>query len=332
MKAAELRALLDAHDDLHDLREALRREPADATRAALLAELDRVLDYRNADEWNRAVRLCEALAVVGWGEREPVEAARGKFLNGNPMTGFYNRLGEPRFVDAIWSRRQGGWTLEPGRTSYHASPDAPDAPTVLWEHPVEEDVRDVALATQRNWIPKAPVRVRRAIANCYESMKATVASLDEDLSPSLLREMRPEAYGSSFQRLNVTCSFSYFDGPYNKCNYVVFDEAKPLKKAELERRLKAACSAGEISERGYFARNKIELGRFSKDSATYSATVHFDAGVAELSPTAQRERVATDLTRAVEAAADKLRKKLVDYDLDAMVGDFERIARAWAAP
>lgn len=90
---AELRAyLLSAEDS-----EALREE--------LFDEFLKYADYKNVSDWNKAVRLCEALAIIGWGGHEPLEAVRGTYFNGNPETFFLNRYSETRFVDAIWSKR-----------------------------------------------------------------------------------------------------------------------------------------------------------------------------------------------------------------------------------
>jgi hypothetical protein len=50
--------------------------------------------YRNAEEWNRLVRVCEGLRMVGWGEAEPVEAIAQQWLNG----AWYTRLQNSAFV------------------------------------------------------------------------------------------------------------------------------------------------------------------------------------------------------------------------------------------
>ena len=35
-------------------------------------------DYKSVSEWDKAMRLCECFAVIGWGNYEPVEALRGR--------------------------------------------------------------------------------------------------------------------------------------------------------------------------------------------------------------------------------------------------------------
>src|SRR5262245_46593327 len=71
-------------------------------RRSLLDELAKVIEYDDANEWNTAVRICEALAIVGWGDCERVDAISG--FNGDCWeTCFVNGADERRF-------RQGGWT------------------------------------------------------------------------------------------------------------------------------------------------------------------------------------------------------------------------------
>ena len=114
-------------DDLKDLKLFLESQSnKDKLRENLFAEFLRYADYKNVSEWNKAVRLSESLAIIGWGNYEPLEALRGMYFNGNPMTFFLNKFGECRFVDAIWSKRTTGFTMEQGRTSYHFSPNQID--------------------------------------------------------------------------------------------------------------------------------------------------------------------------------------------------------------
>lgn len=88
-------------ENLAELEIFLRAWDQILIRERLLGEFDRCAFYKNASEWNKAVKICECLAIVGWGERESLEALRGKFYNGQPATYFLNAHGEPRFVEAM---------------------------------------------------------------------------------------------------------------------------------------------------------------------------------------------------------------------------------------
>lgn len=327
----DLLRAIGVESSLADLADTLVRRNADEARSELLRAFTSLAEYRNADEWNLAVRVCEALAIVGWGDREPVEAVRRMSFNGNPMTMFVNRCREPRFVDAIWSVRKLGVTMEPGRTTYHASPDVPGKPSNPWNHPVVEDVRDIPLASQRNWIDKSPILLGRGIANCYPSSEPLIESIASDLVPRLDREMRPALYGKALQHIRVTCSFSYFDNASCKTNYVLFDEPRPLSKAQLDARLRAAHAKRDIEEHGLFARNKFELGNFQRDSGTVTVKVHFTRAFSEADLGRQRAMFCDDLADLVGRTVARLRNKKLAYDFDLLLTDFERVLEGFRA-
>ncbi|MDE6468014.1 MAG: hypothetical protein K2L28_03855, partial [Muribaculaceae bacterium] len=105
-------------DDLTQLREYLTKSSdCENARIYLSNEFLRYCRYRNATEWNKAVRLCECLAITGWGNLEPLEAIRGTYFNGNPNTFFINRNGKSRFLDAVWSKRKDGLAIDWGASS-----------------------------------------------------------------------------------------------------------------------------------------------------------------------------------------------------------------------
>ncbi len=186
-------------------------------RERLLGEFDRYAFYKNASEWNKAVKICECLAIVGWGERESLEALRGKFYNGQPATYFLNAHGEPRFVEAMWSKRKTGLAMQDGDTIFHADPDTAGKTLA---RPVKEEILDLKLNSQRNWIAKNPIRITRAISNCYESSRAVIESLFEKLQPALNAKMRPKIYGSTINYIKLECAFS-FDDEHCRTNYII---------------------------------------------------------------------------------------------------------------
>jgi hypothetical protein len=59
---------------LDELGEFLQSQPVDSVRTELLHILDGLLEYEDANQWATAVRICEALAIIGWGAREQVDA------------------------------------------------------------------------------------------------------------------------------------------------------------------------------------------------------------------------------------------------------------------
>jgi hypothetical protein len=71
--AQPLSKLLDT-ESLDELKRRLAATDAGGARQALLTEYQRLFTYRNIVEWNALVRVCEALALLGWGDAEPAEA------------------------------------------------------------------------------------------------------------------------------------------------------------------------------------------------------------------------------------------------------------------
>lgn len=163
---------------LADLREYLSGKPdVDELREQLYAEFMKHSQYRNVREWNAAVRICEALAIIGWGAYEPVEAVRGVYFNGNPETYFINRHNKPRFLGAVWSKRKDGFAIDYGLSFFHGSAENPLETPIRLSEPVGE-TQDVQLCSQRNWIPRNPIRIVRGIANCYDTSKPLIDSIE----------------------------------------------------------------------------------------------------------------------------------------------------------
>lgn len=317
-----------ALESLAELQACLGSKPERRTQKQLAKLFLQSCLYENAEQWNKAVRLCEALAIVGWGDHEPVQAEPGVFWNGNPETMFFNRFSKPRFVDAIWSERGSGVTMEPGRTSYHSSPDLPGKKTRLWEHPVRECVQDIPLATQRNWIPKNPILIARGISNCYPESEALVTQIEEVLVPALDRKMSPEAYGTAINRIVLHYCLSYADAGVQE-NYIILDEDVRLSPAKLYARLRKSYSAREIDKNGYCLRKRYDFGGFVAAKGLMKVEIHFPREFSRQSLAAQKQEFATHLVDAVAGAVRRLKAKKLPYDLERMNHDFQTILRAW---
>ena len=60
-------------EDLKELEEFLQSQSEiELLRERLFAGFLKYADYKNAEEWNKAVRLCESLAIIGWGNKEDI--------------------------------------------------------------------------------------------------------------------------------------------------------------------------------------------------------------------------------------------------------------------
>lgn len=315
-------------DELQSLREYLSGfSDVERLRTELLSAFMDYRDYRNADEWNRAVRLCECLAIVGWGDREPLEAVRGAYFNGNPNTYFINRDSRPRFLDAVWSRRTDGVAIDFSRSVWHAGPDGSDCGRRVSDDNIGEAC-DVRLMSQRNWIAKNPILITRGLANCYENSRPVIESMEKELMPELNRSMRPELYGNAIDRIVLNCSFSFYDDYHCKTNYIIADESLKLKQKDFYPVLLTMFTEKEIDDNGYYLRNRFTYGPFRTDTGTARIVIVFEKEFSELSQPKQKQLLCDYLFHAVRQFAKRSGKK-VRYDFDLMISDFSAILCRW---
>ncbi|WP_253696246.1 hypothetical protein [Treponema denticola] len=98
-----------AINDLSELEDFLHSQNSiEKLREKLFAEFLKYADYKSVSEWNKAVRLCECLAVIGWGNHEPLEASRGVFFNGNPRTFFLQQIRRALFCRGNMVKKKNG--------------------------------------------------------------------------------------------------------------------------------------------------------------------------------------------------------------------------------
>lgn len=315
-------------DDLEELGVFLSGfSSVDALREELFREFLKFCMYRTVDEWNKAVRICECLAIVGWGAHEAVEAVRGVCFNGSPNTFFINRFSKPRFFDAAWSKRNDGYAIDFSRSSFHESPDALRLTSVGVFGGVGES-QALKICSQRNWILKNPVCITRGIANCYENSKAVIDSMANELMPMLDRRMRPELYGRAIDRIVLDCSFSFYDDYHCKTNYIIADESLKLKQKDFYPALLEMFTEEEIEDSGYYLRNRFSYGPFRPDSGTTTVRIVFEKEFSELSQLRQKQLLSEYFLTAVRKCAGRLCKK-VDYDFDLMIDDFAEVLCGW---
>lgn len=254
-----------------------------------------------------------------------MEALRGKFYNGQPATYFLNAHGEPRFVEAMWSKRKTGLTMQDGDTIFHAGPNAAGKTLA---RPVKEDICDFKLNSQRNWIAKNPVRITRAISNCYESSRAVIESLFEDLQPALNAKMRPKIYGSTINYIKLECAFS-FDDEHCRTNYIIAPDKPRLSSQRAWELIHEMMSEEQRRAGGYYLRNRFEYSLFRKDAGKTGALIHFEREFSELAPMEQKQKMGEYFLTALKQIAQKQSK--LEYDFAAMIEDFNKILGEWTA-
>ncbi len=284
-------------EDLSELESILLSySDADSLRENLYDEFMKCVTVSDACMWNKAVRICEALAIIGWGGHEAVEALKGVYFNGYPMTYFLNRYGESRFNSKVW-------------------------------HQTNEN-RNVKLDSQRNWIAKNPIWIMRGIDNCYPNTRPVIESIEKVLQPELDKRMRPELYGKAVNRIILNCSYSFFDNKCCKTNYIIADEKLKLKQKDFYATLLTMYSEREIDERGLYLRNRFTHGPFRRDTGKTRSVIVFEQEFSEQSHQEQKRIFCEHVTTALTDICRRLKPK-VNYNFELMMTDFLSILHEW---
>lgn len=200
---------LDSIDELSAYLTTIRER---STRTALQKAFDQRIEYEDASQWAEAVRLCEALAIVGWGDRERVDALCERCEN-QWTTYFVTADDERRFREGRWVKRKAGFVLF--NPEYHFSADKPYKPAVGWMKNAGVDFPCVAidkLPSQRNRQQRMPITFGGVGGD--NATSRAVWQLERELSECLRQTMRPDRYGDAIETFN----FGLFS-PYSDVNY-----------------------------------------------------------------------------------------------------------------
>lgn len=302
-------------ETLEQLNRQLAKAGHDAVRPDLLNEFFSLVEYRNALQWNRLVRVCESLAIVGWGKCEPVEASADKWINGQYFTKLSNAQFEERYLSAGWRRVGDSFVVDGGWCCYHASKDRPERRKMDCEQCLKvlppadpKNYRVKTLERQRNPLPKNPIRISRYSSNQYPTFDPITKEIGK-LRKQLDRLLRPAAYGENFGYLGIACSFSDKLSDY-------FHDKSDVPKGFKER---------------YWIRPRVDIGRLTKCKGELRlvAQRHFPAAFAELPLGEQKRQFGDDLLEMIDAFAARLRAKKIAYDTNMMREDVEKILRKW---
>lgn len=239
-------------------------------RKHLHKEFDKVKYYENADEWNDAVRICEALAIIGWGDRQPVEAKisrqdkwRSTYLRSN--------VDDKCFREANWLPRKAGRYI--CNFSDYFGPSHKERKSFKSENVREEDIicRLVeALYHQRNSVAVMPIWFSGRVDTSEISW--TVNDYGDELSAILKDVINPAPYICRLENFKIWLSVGWAKNAY-----------------------------------------KLGIGNYYAKRKSFSASLHYDRDMGELSLREQRLIFAKGVREAVQALTDKLRKRNLDF-------------------
>ena len=281
--------------DITHLTTLLFTLPTVEIRQALLQEYDAQFDYKNIRDWNKLVRTCEALAIIGWGEREPVEAFAAKWLNGTYYTHLQDRFFENK-SERGWSKMKDTYVLY--------EPDAD-----------KTDYGITQLPSQQNPLERSPIRLTTIIRNKQSSVVPFWEAV-QALQQRMNRALRPQLYGNTFSYILFVLSFSNHDDEYETVRLEYFhDEADAPKNLPYNHYIRPRLKTGKLS--------------LSKHELKLSFDRYYTRAFGELPLKEQKEIMATELIEVVDVLADKLKKKKIVYDVPLLKEDLQVILTTW---
>lgn len=280
-------------ESLEELSVYLSKQDKETTRSRLINEFDKLCHYSNIKEWNELVRICESLKIVGWGNREPLEAKAKCWINGRYYTSLMNQHFESKDEQG-WNKLKDSYVLENGNDlTYYAG---------------------YKFQTQRNLLPKSPIRWQKS-GNYQKSIQPLYESLDE-LKDLVIHELRPEEYGDSLSYIGLSMCFSHHDDENRTVRYEYFHSENEIPIG---------------FEGRYYIRPKYKWGHLVNQDGVYHIKVerHFSRSFGELPLLEQKKVIVDDFFYYIQYVSDKLKKKKIEYDCNLLKIDLGEVLMKW---
>ena len=199
-------------ETIDDMEAWLSQFDPDFLRAYLFKEFDKVKYYETANQWNDAVRICEALAIIGWGNRDRVDAVCTRRDQWRTTT-FKSLNNDDCYRSANWLPRKAGRYM----TNYsdYNEPSHPDRKSRQYTETKEEDIICTPvekILSQRNYTVKKQF--------CFPGYLdgSTASWLVCDLTTQLDRIMKevidPIPYAHRLESFCVWTSVGWAKGAY----------------------------------------------------------------------------------------------------------------------
>jgi hypothetical protein len=288
----ELLAEISKWEEIDDLRTFLSsRSDQTELRNQLLQLLRTVVEYDDAAAWSKAVRICESLAITGWGDWERVDACT-HFDGDSWDTWFINHQGEYRFRRGHWTKRKAGWCLF--NPTYHVSPHVPEIPAKSWEEyaGIEFPCVDLPkLPSQRN--PQKQMPIVMGLICGDGPVSERVWDLKRELTKLLIQTMRPEIYGDAINRFFLTL-------------YCAADNR-----------------AGRATHDG------LKIGSYRAKQKAFYCELHLDSKFGPLSSGDQKKVFISAIQESIKALETKFVKLKLEYDFAAFRSDIVSAFELW---
>lgn len=273
-------------------------------RKTLLHLFQKYQYYQNLTEWNKAVRICESLAIIGWGEAEGYEALHFTYVNGNPYTCFADYLDKERIQSANWSKGKSGYTLKPGKVYRFNAPN--EKAEIVQD--IQTDIQNGNFLTQRNWLPGNPVKPKLALLNALPELTFIRDQLIQ-LRAFFNARLSGHHYGKSLNYIYVICHISSEFTQYELTDTLPDSGQKYAGRTMLT--------------------PKFVPGRFNRKTGIYTVDYFIPKTFGEQPESLQLQKLKQDMVEIIDLAVEKLRQKCAGFDFDQMKQDVEQCLYKW---
>ena len=269
-------------DNFSELEKAVKSTDEKVLRKELTNQYLRLVEYTNAEEWNRLVRICEIFSIIGWGNLERVNANCCKSLN-QWHTDLENKYREKRFLQGNWLKRKNGYVLF--NPSYYYSPDKPDKPTIDWEsYPKQTEMECTvpSLAVQRNKQKMNPIVFGGIYTYNSKIESKMLFPIFRDLRKLFDYNLKPDLYGNGIKSIAI--------------RYITAEQG--------EKRM--TC---------------FERGTYYPKKESYDCEIFIGEEFAEMSESERKEQIKHIMQDILETLKEKLQKNKMKYYIDLLTKD-----------
>jgi len=269
-------------DKLSELEKAVKLIDEKVLRKELTSQYFRLVEYTNAEEWNRLVRICEIFSIIGWGNLERVNANCCKSLN-QWHTELENKNRESRFLKGNWVKRKNGYVLF--NPSYHYSPDKPDNPSIDWEnYPKQAEIECAvqSLSVQRNKQKMNPIVFGGIYTHNTKVESKMLFPMLRDLRKLFDYNLKPELYGYGITNIAV--------------RYIT-------------------------AQRGEKRTTCFERGTYYPKKERYECEIFIGEEFAEMSENERKKQIKCIMQEVLETLKEKLKKSKQKYNIDLLTTD-----------
>lgn len=277
-------------DDLSELEKAVKSMDEKVLRKELTCQYLRLVEYTNAEEWNRLVRICEIFSIIGWGNLERVNANCCKSLN-QWHTDLENKYREKRFLNGNWVKRKNGYVLF--NPSYYYSPDKPDKPTIDWKnYPKQAEIECSVprLAVHRNKQKMNPIVFGGIYTHNTKIEHKILFPMLRDLRKLFDYNLKPELYGEGINSIAI--------------RYITAQQGET----------RTTC---------------FERGTYYPKKGSYDCEIFIGEEFAEMSESGRKEQIKHIIQEILGTLKEKLKKSKQKYNIDLLTTDTMREIDKW---